>query len=253
MSVKLSFQDGSKLNQIFDAIVAIEAEVDLKLDEKGLTVRQMDNERVAMIDLFMKREMFSEYQLPNNEKQVFSVDLHHFKKIKLKDKPVTLTFNLKTAKCLMQSDSPFGRIFSIPIQTSEVHEVPQIKGEFDATAKITLEVLRNVIEDAKLCGDCIAVEASKDRLMFHAKGDLLTYDAEIPLGSDALLELACKSPCKAHFTIRHFDETTKASTAVAEIAVVKLKTDFPMLITLEPKEIKELELSYALAPRIEPE
>jgi len=253
MSVKLSFEDGSKLKGIFGAISIVNEEVDFKLDDKGLTVRQMDKERVAMVDLFMKKEMFSEYDMAEQASEVFTVDIENFQKIKLKAAPVTLTFNIRTSKCQMQQDKPFGRTFSIPFQASELVDVPRVKGEFDTTAKITVETLRELVEDAELCSDYLVVDASKDKIAFRAKGDLQTWASEIPVGNEALLEYSSSKPSKAYFSLGYIKEIAKELSSLSETVQLKLKTDFPMLMNLEPKELKDLQLSYVLAPRIEHE
>jgi DNA polymerase III sliding clamp (beta) subunit (PCNA family) len=252
-TARLAFQDGRKFTSILDAIASVADEVDVVLDDKGLTVHEMDPSRVAMVTLTMSKAAMEEFNLGGETKLRFRISISDFKKLKLKAQPVTFTFDLKDNKCLVQQEKPYTRTFNLRLLKSEGEEIPPLKVDFDVTAKMTLSVVRSIIEDARLCADHVTIRALPGKLCFNNRGDLLTYDAEIVEGSEALLEFSLKQEAKAIFSIKYFDDVTKSALDIGKIAQLRLKKDFPILIEIQPEDPNLLSLSYALAPRIESE
>lgn len=249
MPVKLSFEDGNKLNQILEALSSINDEMEFILDEKGISVRDYDPGRVAMVDLWMSREMMQEYDLGGQQQFRFRVQLSELKKLKIKTTPVTLTFEAN--KCIVQQQKPYERIFNLNLLTVENVEVPPLKCDFEAEAKITLEGLRSIIEDAKLCTDFVRIHATPEVLRF-SNSDMLSYVAELKKDeTEILLSLAVKAESKATFSIKYLDDVTRSAASLGNIILIKFKTDFPVALCFETKDPNVLSLMFALAPRIE--
>lgn len=249
---KISFEDGNKLNQILEALSAINDEMEFVLDEKGISVRDYDPGRVAMVDLWISREMMQEYDLGGQQQFRFRVQLSELKKLKIKTTPVTLTFEADN-KCVVQQQKPYERTFNLKLLTVESVEVPPLKCDFEAEARITLEGLRSIIEDAKLCTDFVRIHATPETLRF-SNSDMLSYEAELKKDeTETLLSLAVKAESKATFSIKYLDDVTRSAASLGNIVLMKFKTDFPVALCFETKDPNILSLMFALAPRIEHE
>ena len=219
------------------------------MDEKGISVRDYDPGRVAMVDLRMSREMMQEYDLGGQQQFRFRVQLSKLKKL-IKTTPVTLTFGANN-KCIIQQQKPYERTFNLNLLTVENVEVPPLKCDFEAEARITLEGLRSIIEDAKLCTDFVRIRATPEALRF-SNSDMLSYEAELKKDeTEALLSLAVKAESKATFSIKYLDDITRSAASLGEIVLLKFKTDFPVALCFETKDPNVLSVMFALAPRIE--
>jgi len=202
----------------------------------------------------MRPDTFSEWQLPGNTPQRFAVNLLDLKKFKLREAPVTLTFNGSTAKCEVHQDKPFSRNFSLNLLERSEAEVPVPKLNFTMTAKMPLEPFHDIIDDAGLCGDVIRFKGTGQTLEIEGTGDLLTYHTQLTPRTNALLDYTCTQTTEATFDLPHLQEISntlhRKCPLLAEIIELQLSSDFPILITTQPKELKTLSLRYFLAPRI---
>jgi DNA polymerase III sliding clamp (beta) subunit (PCNA family) len=256
MVVKISFDDGNKLNQVLEALSSINEEVEFLLDEKGMSTRDYDPERVVMIDLWMSKEMMREYDLGGLQRFRFRVQLSELKKLKIKSTPVTLVFDGK--KCVVQQEKPYMRAFSLPLLDTEPNPkngllTPPLKCEFEAEAKLTLEGLCSIIDDAKLCTDFVRVYATQEILRF-SNSNILSYEAELKKDeTKSLLWLEVKAESKTTFSLKHFDQVIRSAASLGEIVLLKFKTDFPIALYFETKDPNTLSVMFAFAPRIEPE
>lgn len=253
VSVKLSFENGNKLNQILEAVASIQDEVDFIADEKGLSIREMDPERVAMVNLWISREMLSEFDLAGQNSVRFRLSTSEVKKLRLKPSPVSLTFNLGEKKCVVQQLKPFSRTFNLKLLSSEGVDVPWVKGTFDSTAKFTTEGIRSILEDAQICSDFIRIHASPGKVHFSATGDLLSYDTDIPDGCEILLDLNAQVEARIALSLRNFDGVTRAAASLGNMILFQMKSDFPLVLSFQTEDPNILRLDYALAPRIEVE
>ena len=84
-----------------------------------------------------------------------------------------------------------------------------------------------------------------------AKGDIMGADIELQKGSDALLSLEVKEPCKATYPLSYLSDIVKAASATSEVVDLEFSTDMP--VRLDFKQPYDGSLIYYLAPRIEVE
>jgi DNA polymerase III sliding clamp (beta) subunit (PCNA family) len=249
---KISLEDGNKLNQVLEALSSIADEVEFVLDEKGVRVREYDPGRVAMVDLWMSREMMLDYDLEGQQKFRFRAKLSELKKLKLKSSPVSLTFQANN-KCVVQQQKPYERTFNLTLPTIESLEVPPLKCDFEAEAKITLEGFRSIIDDAKICTDYVRIYATTNALQF-SNSDMLSYEATLKKGeTESLLSLDVKAEARATFSIKYLDDVSRSAASLGDIILMKFKTDFPVALCFETKDPNILSVMFALAPRIESE
>jgi hypothetical protein len=205
-----------------------------------------------MVDLWMSREMMLDYDLGGQQKFRFRVKLSELKKLKLKTSPVSLTFQANN-KCVVQQQKPYERTFNLNLPPIENVDVPPLKCDFEAEAKITLEGLRSIIDDAKICTDFVRIHAAPDVLHF-SNADMLSYEATLKKGeAESLLSLDVKAESRATFSIKPLDDVTRGAASLGEIILMKFKTDFPVVLCFETKDPNILSVMFALAPRIESE
>jgi len=156
-------------------------------------------------------------------------------------------------KLHIEQEKPYNRKFNMPIlEPPEDQPPPEPKVEYRNNVKITVNGLRALIEDAKLVSDHVRFKVAKDMFLAEVHGDLLNYNAIMQPPNEDLLNLEVGEPdAAAIFSLRYLDDITKAASKMAQIVTAQISKDMPIKLTFEAQP--EIQLWYALAPRIEPE
>jgi proliferating cell nuclear antigen len=133
------------------------------------------------------------------------------------------------------------------IEASE-EDLSAPKISYQVKAKIVTPSLNQTIEDAQLVSDHVQINATQDAIVLNATGDLMSADITLLKGSDALLDIEAKEPCKATYSLSYLSEIVKAASAISDLAVVEFATDMPVHLDFVLQEGKA---EFWLAPRID--
>jgi proliferating cell nuclear antigen len=249
---KLKVADAKLLRDMITSISILVDEATFKIDPEGLKLRAMDPSRVAMIDFEWPKTIFEEYQCDAPTKMCINItELLKLLKRANKDEIVELSLDEKTGKLQVKISGKYTRNFTMPTLEASEEEVPTPKLTFNVMVKATTEGLSQAIEDAQLVSDHVRLEADPEKLVFNAAGDLMGAIITIQKGSDTLLDLQAKEPCKATFSLSYLTEIIKAASQTSDIATMEFSSDMP--VKLDFQQTKEGKLTFYLAPRIETE
>ena len=105
------------------------------------------------------------------------------------------------------------------------------------------------MEDALVVSDNVRLEATPEKLIFNATGDLGSVTVELSKDSEAVLSLDIREESKATFSLNYLSEIVKAGAAASDIVDIEFSTNMPIKLNFGLPE--EQRLSYYLAPRIE--
>ena len=110
---------------------------------------------------------------------------------------------------------------------------------------------KDIIDQIQTVSDNVRFETTAEKFTAEAVTELSGAKIELEKGSDVMLELDVKEPCKATFNLNYLAEISKAGSAAAELVTLEFSTNMP--VKLEYEMPQQGKLLYYLAPRIEAE
>lgn len=251
--MKLKIADVQLFKNILSAVATIIDEATFQLDTYGLKLTVMDPSRVAMIDLVWAKSNFEEFECNEPTKLCFNIgQLLKLIKGAGKGDKIEIVEELG-GKLRVTIAGKYSRSFTMLLLEAAIEEVPVPKIAFNVKAKVTVESLSRVIDDARLVSDHIKIEAMLDKLVFKAAGDLMEATMTFEKGSDALLEYETKeTEQRAVFGLTYLQDIVKSASALSDLATVEFSKDMPVKLDFHQPN-PDNKLIFYMAPRIEPE
>lgn len=245
--MQATLEETKLLKSSIDSISKIIDEGGLAVSGGGMGLRAMDPAHVAFVDLAVKKDAFSEYEV--KEDLNLGLDLERLntilKRAGANDQVVLSTEDSAALKIKIQNSST--RRFELPlIETGEEVEIPQ-QLEFPAAVELEPGVLTEGIKDAEIVSDNIIFEADGEKFYLRAKGDLGSVETEV--NKDDTIEFDVEEPCKSMFSIEYLKDMVRASD-IAETVNLRFGNDIPLKLVFTSPHIS---LTFLLAPRVESE
>jgi len=243
----------AKLNEVSllrDSIATIAElidETELHITKEGIKMIAADRAVVAVVDFFLNREAFDEYN--NDKDSKIGINLLSLLQI-LKRAGINDTLNMKLLddrlELVLKGEST--RRFTLPLIDISKEETPPLdKLEFPTSLKIDSEILNSGIEDAELITDSIVFTISKEQFVMKAESDSSSTQLELVPGGE--LDITkINDPVRARYSLDYLKKIFKAR-KLAEETMIALATDYPMRIQFNVEG--KMSLSFILAPRVE--
>jgi len=239
---KAQISDTKAWKSSIDAIAALIDEGTLQIGKNGLKLRAMDPSQIALVDFELPASSFEKYEV---EKETdIGIDFSELSKITKRAKAEDRIELTLENRLNMNFIGETKRRFNIGIieSTSQPPKEPSI--EFTAEVKIGANVLKEVLKDAELVSNHIAISADGG-FAIKAEGDTGSVDIDIP--NESIMSLDVKEKARAVFSLDQLDSLLKASDQ-GSIVILKLRSDAPLKLEYA---IGEGRVIYYLAPRIE--
>lgn len=212
---------------IIETVGNIAEEVALVLSPEGLTIRALDVDQSSLVDIFMPREMFLDYDVAealnigvsvNNVKRV----LRHLKK----GENLIIELEGDFAKFTIGAGGVVSRMFRFRNLDVSVPEVPELELNFTVTAKILAQSLKKVVEDIETVGGSTQIRATQEEILFKSTG-VGKLEVKFTTGSLALVSLEVSEPAEAVY------DTTKlinilGVAKVSDIVTLQFATKMPL-------------------------
>src|SRR5712692_2137534 len=249
---RASMNDARLFRNLLGAISSLIEEADFNATPEGIKLRSMDPSHIAMVDFEWPRTAFDSYQCTANTKLRLSVsNLLKLLKRTRSDESIEINYDETNKKLNITLKNKITRKFITPTLEPSTEEVPTPKVPFNARVKITAASLRDIIDDAQSISDNVKLEVTPEKFVVRATGDLSSAIIEMDKGSDAILELDAKEPCRATYNLNYLGEIIRAGSGASEVTTLEFSTNMPIKVEFEmPQQGK---LLYYLAPRIEQE
>jgi proliferating cell nuclear antigen len=257
--VKLVFKSANDLKNIIGLVSCINDEVRFLFNENGFLIRVMDSNRIAMVSLNVQKDFLEEYDLSGQQKADITISLNQLEKLLRGASQTPITLEVKALpsqtvnRLYIEQGKPYNRRFDMPIlEPAENQPALELKSEPRNNIKMTVNGLRTIIEDVKLVSDYITFKATNEMFIVEVHGALLSYNATMKPFSEHLLNLeVSETDATASFQLHYLDEITKAASKIAQTVTVQISNNMPIKLTFETP--LEIQLWYAIAPRIEHE
>ena len=245
------FDDAKTWQALTSAISALVDEANFEVSPKGMTLRAMDPSRIAMVDFELPKSAFSHYEC--DEEGKVGINLDEMEKIVKRagtGNSLELGVDREKNQLKLTLEGRTRRTFSIGLIDLGVERPPTLSVEFDVSAKVTADTLKEVIQDADVISDFIALDGAPDALTFSARGDTGNLQIRLTKDEEALLEYKVKKPAKSMYALEYLNDMIKA---VAASDTVQLEfgkgTPIKLVFTVSGGG----HITYYLAPRVEEE
>ncbi len=245
---KVIFSDARAWRYLMTAIGKIIEEGVLKFTEEAAVLKAMDPSHIVLIDLYMPRSIFEEYDVSGEEKLGVNFgDIVKIFKRATKNDRLALEFSKNKLAILFLGSSE--RKFVLPLLSLSEEEIPEPKIEFNVMARMTSATFRDVLRDIEPVSEAIKFIGEEGGVLrvigYGSKGE-----AEVQLSSEAgtLIDISVKERSEAAYSFEYFKDISSASQA-AETAVIRFSTNIPCRLDFELAG--EARLSFYIAPRIE--
>jgi len=249
---KVKLTDARLWRNLMTAISTLIDEATFSANADGIALRAMDPSHVAMVDFSWSKAAFEEYACDQPMK--FCVNISEMLKLLRgagSDEILELSLDEQTGRLNLRLQGKYVRTFSMATLETTGEEAPVPKISFNAKARITTDCLKQAMDDAATVSDHVRLEASLEKFVLRATGDLGSATIELEKDSEALLSLEVKEESKATFSLNYLAEIIKAASIASDVATVEFSSNMPIKIDFELTH--QGKLSYFLAPRIETE
>jgi len=253
MVVKVTL-DAHIWKNITESLAALVKEIHFISDDEGIHARAIDEAHIAMVDLALSPNSFTEYHC--NGSVAFGVSLVEMTQIMRRstdDDTLELTVDETKNKLNLKLKSEKAtRNFSLSLLGEDSGEdipIPDIK--FDTLISMSASTFKNILKDAEVVGDYITLQATPERIKVTSDGDSGEVEVIIDVSesqqSDNLREYQVKAESQAIYALKYLSDMTKTVGAF-DYLKIEYSTDMPLKLgILAPT----YQLDYFLAPRIE--
>jgi proliferating cell nuclear antigen len=247
--LEAKFEDAKTWQALISAISALVDEANFEISPKGMTLRAMDPSRIAMVDFELPKSAFSAYKC--DEEGHIGVNLDEMDKIVKRagaGNSLELALDREKNQLQITLQGRTRRSFKISLITLGTDRPPTLNVDFGVNIKITGETLKEIIQDANIISDFIAIDAKPDNILISARGDTGNLEVSIGKSEEALLEYTVKEPAKSLYALEYLNDMMKA---VAASDTVQLEFGKGTPIKLVFAVSSGGHITYFLAPRVE--
>ncbi len=238
-------ENAEQFRKIIDSISVLIDEAEFCIGEEGLSLRATDPSQISMIDFFMPKNAFLEY---NIESTKIGMDLSYLSKIMARTKAgEKLKIEIKEGKNTITFcfEGESKRRFQVPLLNISGSELPNPKIEFDGKIKMDGNSIQNSLKDAGLISDHVIFSNGKEGFRIYASSTKGEFAYEGEKGKD-IRENEIKEEAKSMFPLNYLQDMLKS--VGGEDVEISLKTNAPMKIEYN---LGKARIIYFLAPRIE--
>jgi proliferating cell nuclear antigen len=245
------FDDAKTWQALISAISALVDEANFEISPQGITLRAMDPSRIAMVDFELPKSAFSQYKC--DEEGQIGINLDEMEKIVKRagaGNSLALGLDREQNQLQITLEGRTRRSFKISLIDLGADRPPSLNVDFDVTIKITADTLKEIIQDADIISDFIAIDATPGALTVSARGDTGNLEVAIKKDDEPLLEYAVKNPSKSLYALEYLNDMMKA---VAASDTVQMEFGKGTPIKLVFAVSSGGHITYYLAPRVEDE
>ena len=251
MMFKASYKSAGNFIKIVDALATMIDVATFKVSPTGLSLKAMDPSHVAMVDLQLSKDAFSDYKCDKELPiRINLTDLNRFMKRGAANDSLELSLDQQTNKLKIKFEKGKShRTFSLGLITEdEEEESPTPNIDFNAKFSLSTDELQRAIKDAQIIGDYITFSISEEVLTLEASGD----SGDVTINFEELKDKQLKKGKQnAIYSLEYLADIIKAG-SVSDSVNIEFSTEMPIQFSF-PIENDMGKIKYFLAPRVEEE
>jgi len=233
--------------QIVDALATLLTEAQFVATSTGLTLRQMDSSRAAMIDLSLPAAIFQEYNCDKEQQICLGVDelTKVSKRMAGEDK---LEFSVVEQRFHIRMIGQADRLFKLQMLTPPESPPKKPSPDFDIRAELYADGFKQAVKDVGVVSSHVKIVADKDTLTFIGEGDTGEAEVSLKVGEEAtLFDLKAKNKATSMYALNYLSEISKAMSG--DTLILQFSTNKPIMLDFDVAEGSRV--SFILAPRVE--
>jgi proliferating cell nuclear antigen len=240
--------NASKLQDTVSKLTALVDECKARLDEDGLSIQAVDAANVAMVDVWLPKEDFAQYQSDEELLGVNLVRLSDVVGMGGKGDTVTLELNEQTRKLRIEID---GLRYTLSlIDPDSIHQEPNVPELDNPTYTIMGGEIQQAVKASGLVSDHMGFRSSPELnkegvVQAFAEGDTDDVSVDMPFGD---VYDAADEKESSLFSLDYLDAMSKELPSDEDVCT-ELGDDYPIKFSADLGE--EGGMTYLLAPRIE--
>jgi proliferating cell nuclear antigen PCNA len=247
--MKVTFPQAKEIKNILPAIVSFLSEGTFKANKDGIFLSSLDPANVAVILLDMYPNMFTEYDVQDEEK--FTINLEDLKKIMTKvalKSQISWEIDKEKNKFVLTVYGKAKKVFTLPLIESEGSFMDLPSLELPVKVEMDSKAFYDIIESAKVIADEIKIVADPDgpKVSFIAEGELKDMRIDLTPQDESVLSMEVPSKAMARYSIDYLYKLSK----VARISdTLTFKFDSGKPIWIDYKSTDKFRFGFVLAPR----
>lgn len=247
MTFKATLNGPALLADPLSSIAELIDEGLFKITPSGISLVASDRAMVAVTDFYLSKGAFESFEADSDQSIGLNIAnlLSVLKRASAKDK---LSFDLGDGKLNIEISNGGTRRFVVPLVSITQEEIPQIEQlEFSTKAELNSSVLQSGIEDAEIVSDSVLFQASPEKFVMHADGDVSSAELELEKGNANLISIEAKADAKSRYPIDYLKKMIKAA-KIADSVTLQFGQDYPMKLSFKSGD--KASLQFVLAPRV---
>ena len=247
--MEVTFSDARVWSYVFSAASKFMDSLLLKVSGEGLTAKGIDPSKTALIEFTIPKDSFEKFNIEGES--TIQISLEEAGKIMRsaeRDDKISLRWNESSITFVFERKG-VPRYFTLPLQTEETQEIPELNLELSNSFKMPGDTLHEGITGVEDVGEVLLIEGKEGVLKLRSESDL--GEAEIVLTKEkgVLEEAVVKTPgFSVSYGMEYFTYL-KQPIKIADSAILRADTDMPAELTLT--FIQDAKLKYYVAPRAE--
>ena len=234
--------------QIIDSLATLLTEAHFRVSESGISLRQLDSSKAAMVDLALPSDIFQEYKCKGEHDICLGIDeLTKISKRMAGDE--NLEFNLDDNRFEIKMVGQADRVFKLQLLKPPEDQTKKPGIAFDVKAEMLADTFKQAIKDIAVVSSHVKITAEADKLAFAGEGD--TGEANVALttkgDAPALFQLEVSGKSVAMYALNYLSEISKA--IASDSLMLQFTSNKPMLLEYSIAEAGSI--SFVLAPRVE--
>jgi proliferating cell nuclear antigen len=234
--------------QIIDSLATLLTEANFRVSESGISLRQLDSSKAAMVDLALPSDIFQEYKCKGEHDICLGIDeLTKISKRMAGDEH--LEFNLDDNRFEIKMIGQADRVFKLQLLKPPEDQTKKPGIDFDVKAEMLADTFKQAIKDIAVVSSHVKISAEGDKLSFAGEGD--TGEANVALttkgDAPALFQLEVSGKSVAMYALNYLSEISKA--IASDSLMLQFTSNKPMLLEYSIAEAGSI--SFVLAPRVE--
>ncbi len=237
--------------QIVDALATLLTEAHLQVSESGMTLRQLDSSKAAMVDLNLPSAVFQEYACKGQHDICLGIDeLARVSKRMGGDERLEFNLDEENKRLEIRMIGQAERQFKLQLLTPPDSPTSKPSMAFEVKAEMYADAFKQAIKDIGVVSSHVKITAEKNTLTFSGEGD--TGEAQVTLSTEGedpvLFQLKVGSGSSAAmYALNYLAEISKA--IPSDSIILQLTGNKPMMLEFAIAEAGNI--SFILAPRVE--
>jgi proliferating cell nuclear antigen len=236
--------------QIIDSLATLLTEAHFRVSESGISLRQLDSSKAAMVDLALPSDIFQEYSCKGEHDICLGIDeLTKISKRMAGDEHLEFNLDEEENRFEIKMVGQADRMFKLQLLRPPEDQTKKPGIEFEAKAEMLADTFKQAIKDIAVVSSHVKISAESDKLTFSGEGD--TGEANVSLttkgDAPALFQLEVSGKSVAMYALNYLAEISKA--IASDSLMLQFTSNKPLLLEYSIAEAGSI--SFVLAPRVE--